>query len=271
MEKTNNKSLSVHGKNIIVTGALGYLGKYFCNGLAESGANIIMLDLDEENCINFANELTEKFSIKSLGYYCDITSKDSIKQALGTIKKDFSCIDVLINNASYCSSNPDLLHETFENYSFDEWKKMMDVNINGTFLCCQAIGSLMSKQKTQGSIINIASIYGTLGTDHRIYSGSIKMTNNPASYSTSKGAIISLTRYLATYWGHIGIRVNSISPGGVENFQENDFIKKYSKLVPMERMAKPDEMVGAVIYLSSDASSYVTGQNFAIDGGLSAW
>jgi NAD(P)-dependent dehydrogenase (short-subunit alcohol dehydrogenase family) len=271
IEYSNYCSLSLKGKTAIVTGAIGTLGKYFCSGLGEAGANIVILDLDLAGCEQFAEVLKKKYDIQTIGLYCDVTQPESVHTMLDAVKKLFPSIDILLNNASYRSKIPKALHAPFEEYTLDEWIRMMAVNVNGPFLCCQAVGSLMREQQHGGSIINIASIYGMLGTDHRIYPQGENRSNNPASYSAAKGAILSLTRYLATYWGANGIRVNSISPGGVANKQNDEFISRYSERVPMGRMARPEEMVATVIYLASNASSYVTGQNLVIDGGLSAW
>lgn len=271
IELSDSISLSLTGKTAIVTGAVGFLGKYFCTGFAEAGANLALLDLDQKKCQDFAAELSDTYNIEAEGYYCDITQKKSVQKMMEMVSFKFSQIDILLNNASYRSKNPKALHAPFEEYSLEEWQQMMDVNVNGPFLCSQAVGALMRKQNQNGSIINVASIYGIRGTDQRIYPQGENRANNPASYSTAKGAIISLTKYLATYWGNAGIRVNSISPGGIENQQNEEFIKRYSDRVPMDRMAQPKEMVAAVIYLASNASSYVTGQNLVVDGGLSAW
>lgn len=265
------KSFSLEGKTAIVTGALGFLGKYFCAGFSEAGSNLAILDLDQKRCQDFADELAEKYNIQAEGYFCDITQKESVQEMVDSVISKFSTVDILLNNASYRSKTPQALHAPFEEYSLEEWQRMMDVNVNGPFLCSQAIGTSMLKHGEGGSIINVASVYGIRGTDHRIYPNAENRSNNPASYSTAKGAIVSLTKYLATYWGKSGIRVNSVSPGGVENNQNAEFVMRYSDRVPMGRMAQPEEMVSAVIYLASDASSYVTGQNLIVDGGLTAW
>jgi len=155
----------------------------------------------------------------------------------------------------------------------EDWQKVMDVNITGMFLCCQAVAKEMEKKKS-GSIINIASIYGVTAPDQRLYEGAVyrgKKINTPAVYSTSKGAVISLTRYLATYLAPYGIRVNALTPGGVYSGQNKAFVKKYSERCPLGRMAKPEEIFNAVYFLASDASSYITGHNLIVDGGWTVW
>jgi NAD(P)-dependent dehydrogenase (short-subunit alcohol dehydrogenase family) len=271
MSRSESDFLSLSGKTVVITGALGFLGKFFCNGFANNGANVVIIDIDEMECQKFAKDVGHKYGVKSRGFGCDITSKKSVNKVFNDIFIDFPNVDVLINNASYKSISPKLLHEKFENYSLEEWKRMIDVNLNGLFLCTQKVGSFMIKNRIKGSIINISSIYGFLGTDHRIYPNETGRANNPAAYSATKGSILSLTKYLSTYWGDVGIRVNSISPGGVKNNQDSGFIKNYSSLVPMKRMAEPKEMVGIAIFLASQDSSYITGQNITVDGGLSAW
>ncbi|MCK9602772.1 MAG: SDR family oxidoreductase [Candidatus Omnitrophica bacterium] len=274
MKKNKGNKFSLSGKTAIVTGALGLLGRNFCFGLAEEGADIAAVDLNPEECARFALKLKKKYQVKAAGFHCDVADALSVSEMAESVKNKFGRIDILINSACYRSQNPKLLHARFEDYSPEEWQRMMEVNVTGVFLCSQAAGKVMLKQNSGGSIIQISSIYGLLGTDHRIYKKSDapgKRTNNPAVYSASKGAVISLTKYLASYWADKGIRVNVISPGGVENKQDKYFIQAYSSRVPMQRMAKAKELVGALIYLASDASSYVTGQNIIVDGGLSIW
>lgn len=270
----NSNRFSLKGKNAIITGAVGFLGKYFCIGLAEAGANVAAIDLNRTDCLKFTLELQKKFRVKSVGISCDITDKKAVKEMTNKVLNDFSSIDILVNNACYRPKESKLLHAPFEEYSLEEWNRMMNVNVNGAFLCSQSVGQAMIKQGRGGSIIQISSIYGLLGTDQRIYdklNRSRKRCNNPAAYSVSKGAIIALTKYLASYWADKRIRVNVISPGGVQKDQDREFIDAYSIRVPMGRMAKPTELLGALIYLASDTSSYVTGQNIIVDGGFSIW
>ncbi len=274
VNNTDGKRFSLTGKTAIITGALGFLGQYLCRGFAEAGANVVAVDLDNDKCEKFALALGKNYKIKSLGIACNVCDPVSVRLMKEQSCKKFTSIDILINNAAYKSKDPARLHAPFEKYSLQEWKGMMDVNVNGVFLCSQAIGSVMAEQECGGSIIQMSSIYGIMGTDHRIYEGSNRSgnrTNNPASYSASKGAILSLTKYLATYWSRKGVRVNALSPGGIENAQNTEFINEYSKRVPIGRMAKPTELVGALIFLASDESSYVTGQNIVVDGGLTSW
>jgi len=262
------------GKTSIVTGGAGILGQHFCRGLAEFGADIAVIDLDEASCSKVAKEIRKEYKVKAEGIACDVSNPASVKNMVQKVLEKFTKIDVLHNNAASKSSNLNAFFAPFEEYSLDEWRKIMSVNIDGMFLVAQAVGDQMVKQGTGGSIIQTASIYGILASDKRIYEGSHYLgmqISNPGVYSTSKAAVVGLTRYLAAYWADKGIRVNTLVPGGVESGQNETFKERYSARVPMGRMAHAHELVGALIYLASDASSYMTGQSIIVDGGLSAW
>ena len=190
---------------------------------------------------------------------------------VSSVLTEFAEINILHNNAAAKSTDLTAFFAPFEEYTLDQWRKIMSVNIDGMFLVAQAVGKQMIKQETGGSIIQTASIYGVMAPDHSIYEGSFyldRKINTPAVYTTSKAAVIGLTKHLATYWAEKGIRVNTLTPGGTESGQNDKFKRLYSARIPMKRMADATEMVGALLYLASDASSYVTGQNIIIDGGL---
>lgn len=270
----NPECFDLKGKNAIVTGGVGILGKHFCRGLAEFGANVAVIDLDESSCTAFADELSTQFGIHAIGVACDVTSPENVGKMLKKIVDSFGEIHILHNNAGGKSLDLSAYFAPFEEYSLDEWRKAMAVNIDGMFLVAQAVGKQMVHQGKGGSIIQTASIYGVMAPDQRIYEGSLyhgREINTPAVYSASKAAVVGLTKYLATYWASKGIRVNCISPGGVESGQNEEFQRRYSARIPMGRMARANEMVGALIYLASEASSYTTGMNIIIDGGLHAW
>jgi NAD(P)-dependent dehydrogenase (short-subunit alcohol dehydrogenase family) len=262
------------GKVAIVTGAVGILGHGFCRGLASFGAKLVVVDLDAERCAAFAAELDRDYGVAAIGLACDVADPVSVASMVERAVDRFGAVHVLHNNAASKSADLDAFFATTEEYSLAEWRKIMSVNVDGMFLVAQAVGAQMQKQGTGGSIIQTASIYGVVSSDKRIYEESFylgRQISNPAVYSTSKAAVIGLTRYLAANWADAGIRVNALVPGGVESGQNDTFKARYSARVPLGRMAQPREMVGAVVYLASDASSYVTGQCLVVDGGLSAW
>ena len=252
---------------IVITGAAGLLGSEYADGFCQAGGNVVLADKNFEKCKKLAAKQEKKYGVKSLPIKLDVTNPNSIKKMVAHITKKFSKIDVLVNNAIYPEIGK-IKKTKFEDFPLDIWKKGIDVNLTGMFLCSQQIGEIMKKQKN-GVIINISSIYGIKGPDQRIY-GKTKIIKS-ALYATTKGAVINFTKYLASYWNRTGIRVNTLSLGGVEENQDRNFKKKYSDKTMIGRMAKKDEYVGALLFLSSDASSYMTGSNLVIDGGWSAW
>jgi NAD(P)-dependent dehydrogenase (short-subunit alcohol dehydrogenase family) len=264
---------SLHGQIAIVTGALGLIGKNHCLALAEAGATVIACDIDGQAAQEFAAELP----VPGLGMAIDVTNPDSIRHICNTVLEKYGHIDVLVNNAAINDmvENPAAAAEMsrFENYPLDLWKKVMDVNVNGVFLCSQIFGSIMAQQPSGGSIINIASTYGVVAPNQSIYrtpDGIQPFYKSPV-YPASKGAVIMLTRFMASYWGRSGVRVNTLSPGGVQNNQPDYFIENYAELTPMGRMAAPTDYKGAIVFLASRASSYMTGANLLVDGGWTCW
>jgi NAD(P)-dependent dehydrogenase (short-subunit alcohol dehydrogenase family) len=262
-----HKLFDLSDKVIIITGAAGLLGTQYAYGLSHAGANVVLADIDLKKCKFTEKQIKKKFSTNPMSIKLDLTNNESILSMTSTVIKKYSKIDVLINNAAY-QGNSKIRSSGFENLELETWNQAIDVNLTGVFLCCQSIGKQMIKQKS-GNIINIASTYGLVGPDQRIYGKSGQ--NSAIFYAATKSAILNLTRYLATYWEGKGIRVNTFSPGGVENNQDPNFIKKYSKKTPLGRMAKKNEYVGSMIFLASDASSYMTGSNLIVDGGWTAW
>lgn len=261
------------GKTALVTGASGILGQHFCAGLAEAGAAVALFDIGPDAVRAQADELSSRYGVKAKGFLCDVSDPVSVRDAVAQVISEFGRIDVLHNNAAGKSDDLDAFLAPFEDYAYEQWRKIMAVNLDGMFLMAQTVGKHMVAQGG-GSIIQTSSIYGLLGPDQRIYEGSQylgRQINSPGVYATSKAGIIGLTLYLATYWADKGVRVNAIAPGGVESGQNDEFMRRYSARIPLGRMAKAREMVGALLYLASDASSYVTGQTLAVDGGLTAW
>lgn len=268
----NQSIFSLKGRVAIVTGGIGLLGKEHCYALSEFGASVVVCDLNEEACERFAKHLPTS----SMGIGANVTDPLSIRRLLNRVLQKYGQIDILINNAALNDKVEDPLFEEegrrFEHYPLRWWKAMMETNLTSVFLCSQIIGIQMAEQG-KGKIINIASTYGMVGPDQSLYqTPEGKQTfYKSAAYSASKGAILAFTRFLAAYWGKAGVRVNCLTPGGVENSQADFFIQNYAMRTPLGRMAKVTDYWGAIIFLASDASDYMTGANLVVDGGWTAW
>ena len=268
---TPRSPFDLTGKTAVVTGAAGILGTRFCTILAQHGARVAAIDIDGAEAV--ADELRQRFGAVAAGYAVDVSDAEAALTAVKRIEAEIGPIDILHNNAA--TKGPDLARffDSAENFSPEIWRQIMQVNVDGYFFMARAAGPLMAA-RGRGSIVQTSSIYGILGPDQRIYEGSEYMgmpINTPAVYSASKASVVGLTKYFATYWGAKGVRVNTLTPGGVASGQNDVFEKRYSARVPLGRMAQPDDLANALLYLASDASSYVTGQNLVVDGGLSAW
>lgn len=268
---------SVEGRIVAITGGLGQLGRQYSLSLLKNGAKVAILDLEAEK-VELEGELKTFFDQNQLIVISvDVTSTTSLENALRVIKKKWENVPCgLINNAALDSPPDSPPEETgpFESFPLQSWERVMDVNVKGVFLACQVFGAEMAAVN-KGSIINIGSTYGMVSPDHSIYSYKEKNSGKPffkpVAYSASKSALVNLTRYLAVYWGKAGVRVNLMALGGVFNNQDKEFLDGYCAKVPMGRMANEDEYNGTVIYLLSDASSYVTGATMMLDGGWTAW
>lgn len=265
------QSFDINDKVIIITGALGLLGTTYAEGFSQCSAHAVIVDLDGKACALRAEELRQKYNTQPSGIGCDITRKEQVERMVQEVVSQYGCIDVLVNNAQ--SRTTDKYFNSLESYPLEEWERVIKVDVGGMFLCAQAVAREM-ETKGKGSIINVSSIYGVVSPDQRIYEGAIyegKQINTPLVYSTGKGAVISFTRYLATYLANYGIRVNAVTPGGVYSGQNETFVQKYSQRCPLGRMARPEEIFHAVYFLASDASSYITGHNLIVDGGWTVW
>ncbi|NUM25126.1 MAG: SDR family oxidoreductase [Candidatus Buchananbacteria bacterium] len=251
-------------KVAVVTGGLGILGTQYCEALLKSGAKVAVIDINEVKSDHYLANAANGGALKF--FKADITNRLEMEQALHDIETDWSTPEILINNAALDFPPSPGVKETFENYPLDKWNSVINVNLTGVLVCCQVFGGAMA-QKNGGSIINISSIYGIVSPDQRIYKDFVK----PVSYSVTKSGIINFTKYLATYWAAKNVRVNTLIPGGVLGSQDKGFIEKYQSKVPLNRMAQKDEYNGAILFLASRASSYMTGSSLVVDGGLTAW
>lgn len=262
---------SLSGKTAIVTGACGLLGRHHCQALAEAGAQVVAADLDEVAC----NALARSLGDENMGLGMDVADPASVGRARERILEKYGHIDVLVNNAAINDKFEDPVlgskQSMFEHYPLEMWDKSWKVNVSGVFLCSQILGGVMAEQGS-GSIINIASTYGIVAPDQGIYrngAGEQTFFKSPA-YPVTKSAVIGFTKFLASYWGHRGVRVNTLSPGGVENSQDDYFKQNYSNKTLLGRMAAPVDYMGAIVFLASDASAYMTGANLVVDGGWTA-
>ena len=272
MNKNLSNLFNLKNKTIILTGSAGLLGREYAHILSAAGANLILVDVKENENVKLYKELIKKYNTKPMISTIDITNKKQIIQLKQEILKKYGTIYGLINNAffNHAKSQSKKGSLTFEEFPLENWEASMKLNLTGVFLCCQEFGKVMVKQKN-GCIVNVSSIYGMVGADQRIYGQS--NLNSPVSYAASKGGILNLTRYLAAYWHEKNIRVNSLTLGGVEDksYQSKQFIKNYSSKTILGRMAKKSDYRGSMLFLMSDASSYMTGSNLIIDGGWTAW
>jgi NAD(P)-dependent dehydrogenase (short-subunit alcohol dehydrogenase family) len=252
------------GRVAVVTGGMGQLGAVYVAGLSERGMRVAVFDTASGEVPEGARAFT-----------VDITDRAAIEGATREVEADMGVPHLLVNNAAL-DSPPDAPAEEvgpFESYPESSFDEVMDVNVKGTFLCCQVVGGAMAREG-RGSIVNVSSVYGLLSPVQDLYAFRRDRGETfvkPVAYSVSKSAILNLTRYLATYWAKDGVRVNTLTLAGVWNDQPPEFLEAYETRVPLGRMLEAPEALGAVVFLASDASSYVTGSNLVVDGGWSAW
>lgn len=277
--KTNRAQqlFDLTGRVAIITGGAGLLGYYHASILAAARAHAVLLDLSAADPASRAAQLTAESGVKCLGIDVDITNEQSIVDARDVIMQSFGRIDILINNAA---NNPKVeaagaqAWSRLENFPLEVWDADIRVGLTGAFLCSRVFGAEMAK-RGRGVVVNVASDLGLIAPDQRLYRQDglpeQQQPVKPVTYSVVKSGLIGLTRYLATYWADAKIRVNAISPGGVFNGQSEIFLDRLQQLIPMGRMAERDEYQGAILFLCSDASSYMTGSNLVVDGGRTCW
>jgi NAD(P)-dependent dehydrogenase (short-subunit alcohol dehydrogenase family) len=263
-----NNFFDLSDRVAIITGGGGLLATEHAIALSAYGAKIILADLNKEKCDASVENLIKQ-GIQATCRFCDVTKKDSWQNLLDEVLIEFGKVDILVNNAGFTNqSKSKNFDATFENFPVEDWNAIMNVNLTGTFLGCQIIGKQMLKQN-KGSIINIASLYGVVSPNHNIYPGT--GISQPVAYSVSKHGVIGLTKYLAALWAGKGVRVNSLTPGGIFNEHEGLFLERFKQLNPIGRMSDKTELRGAIVYLASDAASHVVGHNLIVDGGWTLW
>ena len=266
---------SVNDSVVVITGGLGQLGRRYTQTLMARGARVAIFDVGVEETRFPPDLLAAREGGRMIVLEADVTDRESLEAALGSVEGEWGIPDGLINNAALDSPPDAPIEENgpFETYPEASWDKVMSVNVKGVFQACQVIGGRMA-EAGRGSIINVSSIYGLVSPDQGLYAYRREAGDNffkPVAYSASKSALFNLTRYLATYWGGKGVRVNTVTFGGVFNDQDENFLKNYNRRVPLGRMARPEDYEGAIVFLLSEASSYMTGSNLVIDGGWTAW
>lgn len=269
---------SLNNKIIIVTGASGFLGREHIEAIATFGGIPVLIDLNQKILDEQVDLLNSKYNINSSGFAVDITNEFEVKKNHEVIIKKYGKIDGLVNNAA---NNPkventnEVNFSRLENFPLDMWQKDIDVALKGTFLCIKYYGFQISKNINGGSIVNISSDLGLIAPDQRLYQidglDEEKQPVKPITYSVVKTGVIGITRYVSTYWATKNVRCNAICPGGVENNQNSNFISEVIKRIPMNRLAKKNEYQGLLVFLLSEASSYINGSIIAADGGRSTW
>jgi NAD(P)-dependent dehydrogenase (short-subunit alcohol dehydrogenase family) len=271
MEKFN-----LGGRAAVVTGGIGLLGKQFSRTLAEAGAGVVVADLNAATSEAFAAELRSD-GYQAIGISVDVTQPDSVQAMVEACVGEYGRLDVLVCSAAMdpkfdAENITQQNNNAFENYPLSAWNQAVEVNLTGVFLCCQAAARQMVAQGGDGSIINICSTYGLVPPDQRIYEKPGKPKSfKPVFYTATKAGVLGLTKYIASYYAGTRIRANCLTPGGIYNHHDETFERNYAYRTIMNRMANLDEMNGALLFLASDASSYMTGGNLVVDGGWTAW
>jgi NAD(P)-dependent dehydrogenase (short-subunit alcohol dehydrogenase family) len=274
-ERNALELFDLSGRVAIITGGAGMLGTRYAQAIAEAGGIPVLADVSQEAI----DRAVAAVGGAAYGVRMDIANKDDVERLVADVTERNGRIDILVNNAALTvkggSESMQGYFSPFEDYPLDLWQRALDVNLTGTFLMTQAVGRVMKEQQ-RGVVVNITAVYGMVSPDHRIYDGITNQYggpafNTPVSYSATKSALLNFTRYLATYWRNDGIRVNSFSPGAVYDQHDPTFVDNLTFRIPLGRMARKDEYKGVMLFLVSDASSYMTGANVVVDGGWTSW
>ena len=266
--KSIKELMDLTGRTALITGGAGHIGRAFGHALAEAGANVALLDMDAEAIEAAARKIADRHGVKTLGLTIDLADEPALKEAPDRVAEALGGLGILVNCAAFVgTSNLSGWVVPFEEQSVDTWRAALEINLTAAFALIQAATPLL-RASGHGSVVNIGSTYGVVGPDMSLYDGTAM--GNPAAYAASKGGLVQLTRWLATTLAP-GIRVNCISPGGVERGQDEKFVKRYKARTPLGRMGTEEDMMGTLLYLASDLSAYVTGQNLLVDGGWTAW
>jgi len=269
---------SLEGKVVVITGGAGLLGREHANAVAEFGGVPVLIDLNQNQLSEIVEKINKKYQVGASGFAVNISDESEVEKNCNLILSAYGKIDCLVNNAA---NNPKIESSPTKNFSrleffpLDLWNQDILVGLTGAFLCSKYYGSAIANNPAGGVIINVSSDLGLIAPDQRLYSDEMEERNakavKPVTYSVVKSGIIGLTRYLATYWNDAGVRCNAICPGGVENKQPQEFLDKVTSRIPMGRLAKPDEYKGTLVWMLSDASSYLNGSIVSVDGGRSVW
>lgn len=260
------EKFSLKGKVILIVGACGLIGKAFVESCAQFGASVVLADIKDVSPKDKATKVQNRFEQKIIGIPVNVSMRESVKSLLENTLDVFGRVDGLVNAHQF---KPKTFFKRFEEYDDSEWDAVINTNLNGTFLTCQIVGGWMAENNLGGSIINMPSLYSVVAPNQNLYKGT--SLGSPAAYSASKGGVIALSQYLATYWASKKIRVNMITPHGVWNNHEKSFESNFSNFLPMMRMSYNHEVAPALVFLLSEASSFVTGHNLIIDGGWTTW
>jgi NAD(P)-dependent dehydrogenase (short-subunit alcohol dehydrogenase family) len=265
------------GRVVIITGGSGLLGRFHAAAVAAAGGTPVLTDLHPERAAAHADEIARDHGVPAHAVGADITRPESVQALLDEVLRRHGRVDALVNNAANNPKVEDAASVPFarlEHFPLAQWEADVAVGLTGAFLCCQVIGGEMAR-RGRGAVVNISSEYGVIAPDQRLYRvpglADEQQPVKPVTYTVVKAGLDGMTRYLATYWAERGVRVNTLTVGGVFNGQPDDFVARAADRIPLGRMARPDEYRGAIVYLCSDASSFMTGANLIVDGGKSVW